>query len=141
MPWLGSSLVVLSDQLILAYLALELQAFSVFVLVASRAHSIRIGEGALKYFILGAVSSGLFLLSLVFVYYYSGELTISSFNRLSYHSQYNVEIYLLVLSMFFKLSLFPIHFWIPDVYEACTNHVMAVVGTLPRISVLGFILQ
>ena len=43
--------------------------------------------------------------------------------------------------MFFKLSLFPVHFWIPDIYEACPNRIMTVVGTLPKISVLGFILQ
>ena len=110
MTWLGSSLVIMSDQLILIYLGLELQTSSTFVLVASRTDSIRSGERALKYFILGAVSSGLFLVSLVITYYHSGGLTISSFNSINYYNQHSIGIYLLVLSMFFKLSLFPVHF-------------------------------
>lgn len=43
--------------------------------------------------------------------------------------------------MFFKLSLFPLHFWIPDIYEASSNNVMVLLGSLPKFSVLGFILQ
>ena len=139
--WLGSLIIITCNQLILIYLALELQTFSIFILIASRTLSIRSSEGALKYFILGALSSGLFLFSLVLTYLNSGELTITSFNSLNYFDSYNVQTYFLIFSMFFKLSLFPIHFWIPDIYEGCTNRIMGVVGTFPKISVLGFLIQ
>ena len=139
--WLGSLIIITCNQLILIYLALELQTFSVFILIASRTLSIKSSEGALKYFMLGALSSGMFLFSLVITYLNSGELTIISFNSLNYFSSYNVQTYFLIFSMFFKLSLFPIHFWIPDIYEGCTNRVMGVIGTFPKISVLGFLIQ
>ena len=106
---MGLTLVILSDHLILTYLALELQTFSAFILIASRTASIKSGEGALKYFILGAVSSGLFLLSLVLINHSHGELTISALNSINYYDQYEIQVYLLLLFMFFKLSLFSIY--------------------------------
>lgn len=139
--WLGSLIIITCNQLILIYLALELQTFSIFILIASRTLSIKSSEGALKYFILGALSSGLFLFSLVMTYLNSGELTITSFNSLNYSDGYNVQTYFLIFSMFFKLSLFPIHFWVPDIYEGCTDRIMGVIGTFPKISVLGFLIQ
>lgn len=139
--WLGSLIIITCNQLVLIYLALELQTFSIFILIASRTLSIKSSEGALKYFILGALSSGLFLFSLVVTYLNSGELTITSFNSLNYSDSYNVQTYFLIFSMFFKLSLFPIHFWIPDIYEGCTDRIMGVIGTFPKISVLGFLIQ
>ena len=139
--WLGSLIIITCDQLILIYLALELQTFSIFILIASKTLSIKGSEGALKYFILGALSSGLFLFSLVVTYLNSGELSIISFNSLNYSDGYNIQTYLLIFSMFFKLSLFPIHFWIPDIYEGCTDRIMGVIGTFPKISVLGFLVQ
>lgn len=141
MIWFGSSLVILSNHLILTYLALELQTFSVFVLIASRNFSIKSGEGALKYFVLGAISSGLFLLSLVIVYHSCGNLLVYTLNSINYYDSHRLEIYLLLLSMFFKLSFFPVHFWIPDIYEASINRIMAVIGTLPKISVIGFLVE
>ena len=71
---MGLTLVILSGHLTSTYVALELQTFSAFILIASRTASIKSGEGALKYFILGAVSSGLFLLSLVLINHSHGEL-------------------------------------------------------------------
>ena len=141
MIWLGSSLIVLSNHLILTYLALELQTFSAFVLIASRTFSIKSGEGALKYFILGAISSGFFLLSLVILYHTCGDLSVYTLNSVNYYDSHKLQVYLLLLSMLFKLSLFPIHFWAPDVYEASTNRVIAVIGTLPKISVIGFLVE
>lgn len=141
MIWFGSSLVILSNHLILTYLALELQTFSVFVLIASRNFSIKSGEGALKYFVLGAISSGLFLLCLVIVYHTCGNLLVYTLNSINYYDSHKLEIYLLLLSMFFKLSFFPLHFWVPDIYEASTNRVMAIIGTLPKISVIGFLVE
>ena len=141
MIWLGSSLVVLSNHLVLTYLALELQTFSVFVLIASRNFSIKSGEGALKYFVLGAISSGLFLLSLVIIYYTCGNLLVYTLNSSNYYDSHKLETYLLLLSMFFKLSFFPVHFWVPDVYEASTSRVIGIIGTLPKISVIGFLVE
>lgn len=141
MVLLGSILIVLSENLVVTYLSLELQTFSLFVLISSNRQSIKSSEGGLKYFILGAISSGFFLLSLSMVYFATGGITLDSINSLNVFGSNLIWKYILLLSMFFKLSLFPLHFWIPDVYEASTDDIMCIVGTLPKISVISFIMQ
>lgn len=141
MVLLGSLILVTSENLILIYLALELQTFSLFILISGNRNSIKSNEGGLKYFILGAISSGLYLISLSIIYYVSNGLSIDHLNSLSNDGFNYVWKYILLLSMFFKLSLFPLHFWIPDIYEASSNDIMALIGSLPKISVLGFVIQ
>jgi len=82
MVLLGSIILVMSENLIIVYLALELQTFSLFILISGNRYSIKSNEGGLKYFILGAISSGLFLISLSIIYYSSNGLNISSLNSL-----------------------------------------------------------
>ena len=141
MVLLGSIILVTSENLILVYLALELQTFSLFILISGNRASIKSNEGGLKYFILGAISSGFYLISISLIYYITNGLSINHLNSLSNESYNYIWKYILLLSMFFKLSLFPLHFWIPDIYEASSNDIMALVGSLPKISVLGFIIQ
>lgn len=141
MVLLGSLILIISENLVVVYLALELQTFSLFILISGNRNSIRSNEGGLKYFILGAISSGLYLISLSVIYYMTNGLNINHLNSLSNEGFNYVWKYILLLSMFFKLSLFPLHFWIPDIYEASNNNVMALIGSLPKISVLGFIIQ
>lgn len=141
MVLLGSMILIISENLILVYLALELQTFSLFILISGNRSSIKSNEGGLKYFILGAISSGFYLISISVIYYVTNGLSIDHLNSLSDESFNYIWKYILLLSMFFKLSLFPLHFWIPDIYEASSNDIMALVGSLPKISVLGFIIQ
>ena len=64
----GSVILVLSDNLLMLYLGLELQTFSIFILVAKNRSSVKSSEAGLKYFMLGAISSGFFLLSVVVIF-------------------------------------------------------------------------
>lgn len=137
----GSILIMLSENLIITYLALELQTFSLFILIASNRQSIKSNEGGLKYFVLGALSSGLFLIALSIIYCMTGGVTIECLNSLNNLGNNFIWKYILLLSMFFKLSLFPLHFWIPDIYEASTSDIMTLIGTLPKVSIIGFIIQ
>lgn len=73
---LGALLVVISEHLIVIYLAVELQTFCVFVLIAKNKSSLRGAEAALKYFILGAISSGILLLGVSFLLYESFPLSL-----------------------------------------------------------------
>lgn len=141
MVLLGSILIIMSNNLIITYLSLELQTFSLFILISSNRQSIKSNEGGLKYFILGAISSGLFLISLSVIYSITGGITVDCLNSLNNFGYNFIWKYTILLSMFFKLSLFPLHFWIPDIYEASTNDIMALVGTLPKISIIGFVIQ
>lgn len=83
---LGSLILINSESLVLVYLGLELQTFSLFVLVSGRRNSVKSSEGGLKYFILGAMSSGMFLLSLSVMYSSTNSLLLGSMSYLNENS-------------------------------------------------------
>lgn len=112
MVFTGSVMIILCDHLIIIYLGLELQTFSLFILISKNKISIKGSEAGLKYFILGALSSGLFLLGTSFIFttglslnlkdiYINGGFEINSIK---------IAIILICLSLFFKLAIFPLHF-------------------------------
>lgn len=140
--WLGSSIIITSSHLILIYIGLELQTFSLFVLIAKNRGFIKSSEAGLKYFILGALSSGFFLISIITFYHLYHTLNL--FNLfIIYNGEFSFYIlmFILSLSLFFKLSLFPLHFWIPDIYEGSSADIISIIATLPKISVLAFVLK
>ena len=142
MVLLGSFIIVLSNNLILVYLGLELQTFSLFILISGHRNSLKGKEASLKYFILGALSSGLFLLAISILYYYTQDISVESMNQFcNLYEGWNFLKVFFLLSIFFKLSLFPLHFWIPDIYEGSDLYVILLVGSLPKISILGLIFQ
>ena len=139
--FLGSIILIISDNLITVYLGLELQTFSIFILVAKNRHSIKSSEAGLKYFILGALSSGFFLLGLTILFLNGFPLNLQSLTLLNYNYVVSVSIVLLSLSFCFKISLFPLHFWIPDIYEGSSWSVISLLSTLPKISMIAIISQ
>lgn len=143
MVFIGSIIIVLCDNLILIYLGLEMQTFSLFILISKNRNSVRSSESSLKYFILGALSSGLFLLGVTFIF--SQGLSINLKDLTVIYTDLNLIIqlsfFLVAISLFFKLALFPLHFWIPDIYEGSSWDIISLIATLPKISVLSIILQ
>ena len=137
----GSLVLIISDDLISIYIGLELQTFSSLVLISNGRTSLRNSEAGLKYFTLGSLSSGLFLLGLSLLYFYSGELNISTLGELKYNDTNNLWQVLLFLSLFFKLSVFPVHFWVPDVYEAIDYDFLALIGSIPKISIIVLLVK
>jgi len=107
---LGSVVLILSDNLLLLYLGLELQTFSIFILIAKNRNSIKSSEAGLKYFILGAISSGFFLLSIVIIFLYGLDLNLKHLLLLKEDFVVYSSIILITISFCFKLSLFPFHF-------------------------------
>lgn len=143
MTLFGSIIIILCDNLIILYLGLELQTFSLFILIAKNRISVKSSESALKYFILGALSSGLFLLGVSFIFSTGLNLNLKEiFINCSYNnSLIKISFSLICLSLFFKLAIFPLHFWIPDIYEGSSWEVISLISTIPKISVLSIILQ
>ena len=143
MVLLGSLMIITSDHLIIIYIGLELQTFSIFILISKNKNSIKSSESALKYFILGALSSGLFLLGLTFMFSLGLSLNIKELSlSLSFFQELkNIPSFLICISLFFKLALFPLHFWIADIYEGSTWEVISSIAIIPKISVLSIILQ
>ena len=103
---LGSLLLVSSVNWLSIYLALELQTLALFILVAIKKNSAYSTEAGLKYFVLGAVSSGLFLFGCALLYGASGEMSIQGTNLLFMG---DVGKILITVSLLFKLSVAPFH--------------------------------
>jgi len=112
MVFLGSLMVILCDHLIIIYLGLELQTFSLFILISKNKISIKGSEAGLKYFILGALSSGLFLLGVSFIFITGLSLNLKDIYMNSGFDLYSIKlsVILVCLSLFFKLAIFPLHF-------------------------------
>nr|YP_010036179.1 NADH dehydrogenase subunit 2 [Blackfordia virginica]QQW46708.1 NADH dehydrogenase subunit 2 [Blackfordia virginica] len=141
LAYLGSGLIILSDNLISLYLGLELQTFSIFILIAKNRASIKSAEAGLKYFILGAISSGFYLLGVAILFLSGFSLELKEIIILSYEYINLVSIIFISLSFCFKLSLFPLHFWIPDIYEGTSWDIISLISTLPKISVICLAIQ
>lgn len=137
--WLGSLLIVNSNHMLIIYLGLELQAFSSFILISKNRSSIKGSEAGLKYFILGSISSGIYLLGLYFLFVNSLSLNIGDIILFSDNNLFILGILLVTLSIIFKLALSPLHFWIPDIYEGSSWSVISLISTLPKISILLFL--
>ena len=140
---LGSILVVVSEHLIIIYLAIELQTFCVFILIAKNRDSLKGAEAALKYFILGAISSGVLLLGVSLLLAESSLLTLEALRSdwLSSSILLQVGAALITLSLVFKLAAAPLHFWIPDIYEGSSWDTIAIVSTITKISVIVVLQQ
>lgn len=123
--FLASSFLLMSNDFLLFYLSLELQSLTFYLLASFKKDSPFSAEAGLKYFILGALSSGLLLFGLSLIYGITGTLNFFSlsllfldFNSFSFFSYPLVFGLILVLSsFFFKLAVAPFHMWSPDVYE------------------------
>ena len=127
---LGAIIVILSNHLFFIYLGLELQTFSSYILISK--NKIKGAEAGLKYFVLGGISSGFFLLAISILLSYGYSLYLSDI--------YNNILILIILSLFFKLSLFPFYFWIPDIYEGSSWPVIGIL-LLPKISIISILIK
>ena len=139
----GSLVIILSNHFLILYLGLELQTFSFFILISKNKLWLKSSEAGIKYFFLGALSSGIFLLGIVILFIKGYSLYFQDF---IIYFNYNNKILLyslilIILSLFFKISLFPLHFWIPDIYEGSSWKTIGLISTLPKISIIYILIQ
>lgn len=138
---IGSLIIIYCEHLLILYLGLELQTFSLFILISKNKTSIRSSEAGLKYFILGAISSGLYLLGLCLLFIFGLSLNVKYLFLNLDSSLVLLSTTLILLSFGFKLGLTPLHFWMPDIYEGSSWDVLSLISTLPKISVLSLFIQ
>lgn len=139
--WFSSCLIILSENLILIFLGLEFQAFSLFVLIGSNKNSLKCIEGVLKYFILSAIFSGLYVLGLYFIYISSSSFYIREIFFFDNNNNVLLGLNLIILVLIFKLGSAPFYFWLVDVYESVSWSILGLLGTLPKISYLIVLYQ
>lgn len=135
---LSSLLLVSSVNWLSIYLAIELQALTLFILTALKKDSAYGTEAGLKYFVLGAVSSGLFLFGCALLYGLTGETSIQGINSML---TADVGKILITVSLLFKLSVAPFHMWAPDVYDGAPTATTALLATVPKVGVFSILVQ
>jgi len=143
---LGMLLMISANDMLSLYLGLELQSLSLYVVAAFRRDHLRSSEAGLKYFVLGALSSGMLLYGISMIYGFAGT---TSFDVLAAQlgGEGAVGIGLLVGIVFlaaglaFKISAVPFHMWTPDVYEGAPTPVTAFFATAPKVAAMALIVR
>jgi NADH-quinone oxidoreductase subunit N len=139
---LGMMMMVSSGDLMSLYMGLELQSLALYVIASLRRDSAKSSEAGLKYFVLGALSSGLLLYGASLVYGYAGTTLFSGI--LSTIAE-DVPLGLLLGLVFmlaglaFKVSAAPFHMWTPDVYEGSPTPITAFFATAPKVAAMALI--
>ena len=134
----GMLFMVSGDNLVSIYVALELMALSSYVLAGYFKGEIKSTEAALKYFILGAFSSGVLLYGLSLVYGVAGEMGLPELAKLFATQEKSnlllVGILLILAGLLFKIAAVPFHVWTPDVYEGSPTPVTAFFSVGPKLA-------
>ncbi len=134
----GGMLMVSSNNLLPIYMALELQALSLYLLAAIKRDSNKSSEAGVKYFLLGSVASGLLLFGISLIYGFTGTVDLTELVNY-YQANYGhipVAVFLgftlILIAFFFKISAAPFHMWTPDVYEGSTTIVTTLFASLVK---------
>ena len=145
----GMFLMVSANDLITFYIGLELQSLALYVLVAINRDSEASTESGVKYFVLGALASGVILFGASLIYGFSGSTNLGDISSLINTNQtlgtkpiaVIFGFVLLFAGIFFKLSAVPMHMWAPDVYQGSTKAVLAFIATAPKVAAFAFLIR
>lgn len=143
---LGMMVMVSAHSLLTIYLGLELLSLALYALVAFDRDSPRASEAAMKYFVLGALASGMLLYGMSMLYGVSGSLDIATIG--AYIRQHAGTDFVLVLGLVFvsvglafKLGAVPFHMWLPDVYHGASAPVTLFIGSAPKIAAFAMLMR
>ncbi len=136
---LGMSMMVSAGDLIALYVGLELQSLAMYVMAAFRRDDEKSSEAGLKYFVLGALSSGLLLYGMSLVYGFAGSMNFMDIAD-SAVSNHNVGLIFglvfVIAGLAFKVSAAPFHMWTPDVYEGAPTPMVAYAAGAPKFAAM-----
>ncbi len=149
MSILGMMVMVSGHSLLTLYMGLEIMSLSLYALIASARDRAVAIEAALKYFVLGAIASGLLLYGMSMIYGITGSLDIaqiSNFARASTLASQqtlilNFGLVFLVIGVAFKLGAVPFHMWVPDVYQGSPTSVTMFLSTVPKIAAIALLIR
>jgi NADH-quinone oxidoreductase subunit N len=137
----GMMMMVSAGDLMALYMGLELQSLALYVVASLRRDCLKSTEAGLKYFVLGALSSGLLLYGASLVYGYSGTTLFSGIIQTAVHGDLSLGLLFglvfLISGLAFKVSAVPFHMWTPDVYEGSPTPVTAFFATAPKVAAMA----
>ncbi len=143
---LGMMMMVSANDLMSLYIGIELQSLSLYVIAAIRRETLRSSEAGLKYFVLGALSSGILLYGMTLVYGFAGTTNFEALAQL-FVADTDPSIGVIVGLVFiaaglaFKVSAVPFHMWTPDVYEGAPTPVTAFFAIAPKIAAMALFVR
>jgi len=142
---LGMMVMVSSYSMLTLYIGLELLSLSLYALVAFQRDSLQSTEAAMKYFVLGALASGMLLYGMSMLYGAAGSLDIAEIGAYVALNQDNTVLAFgltfVIVGLAFKLGAVPFHMWIPDVYHGAPTSVTLYIGTAPKIAGFAMVMR
>ena len=136
---LGMGMMVSAGDLISLYIGVELQSLALYVLCAFRRDDGKASEAALKYFVLGALSSGILLYGASLIYGFAGSTRFADISHAVHMGAGTGVIFgivFLICGIAFKVSAAPFHMWTPDVYEGAPTPVVAFIAAAPKLAAM-----
>jgi NADH-quinone oxidoreductase subunit N len=142
----GMMVMISANDLITLYVGLELQNLALYVVAAFNRDSVRSSEAGLKYFVLGALSSGMLLYGASLVYGFTGTTAFDDLSKLltssaAVETGILVGLVFVVVGLAFKVSAVPFHMWTPDVYEGAPTPVSAFFAVAPKLAALALFIR
>ncbi|MGI9521647.1 MAG: NADH-quinone oxidoreductase subunit NuoN [Hyphomicrobiaceae bacterium] len=143
----GMMVMVSAGDLIALYIGLELQSLALYVVAAYRRDSVRSSEAGLKYFVLGALSSGMLLYGASLLYGFAGSTDFQVIANAAKGPEAATNLWLvfglvfLLVGLAFKVSAVPFHMWTPDVYEGSATPVTAFFASAPKVAAMALLVR
>ena len=143
-------MMVSANSLLALYMALELQSLPLYVLAAFHRDRLRSTEAGLKYFVLGALASGMLLYGCSLVYGFTGTLSFDAPGAAAAAGRDGaaadrlgalIGLVFIVAGLAFKMAAVPFHMWTPDVYEGAPTPVTAFIAAAPKVAAIGLTLR
>ncbi|WP_300428972.1 NADH-quinone oxidoreductase subunit NuoN [Candidatus Thioglobus sp.] len=146
---LGMMVMVSGYSLLTLYLGLEILSLSLYTLIAIARERSGAIEAALKYFVLGAIASGLLLYGMSMIYGISGSINVADIATFAANATLasremlilNFGLVFLVIGIAFKLGAVPFHMWVPDVYQGAPTSVTMFLSTVPKIAAVAMLVR
>ena len=141
---LGMMLMAGANNLIALYMCFELQSLALYIVAAINRESLRSSEAGLKYFVLGALGTGMMLYGISLVYGYTGSIDFATIrDAVAAERQVGVlfGLVFILAGLVFKISAAPFHMWTPDVYEGAPTPVTAFFAVAPKVATMALILR
>ena len=143
---LGMMVMISANHLLTLYLGLELLTLSLYAMVALQRDSAIATEAAMKYFVLGALASGMLLYGMSMLYGATGTLEITRLAEVIFDGAGRGPVLIfalvfIVAGLGFKLGAVPFHMWVPDVYHGAPTAVTLFIGSAPKLAAFAFIMR
>jgi NADH-quinone oxidoreductase subunit N len=143
---LGQMIMISGNNMLIVYLGLELMSLSLYALVALRRDHARSTEAAMKYFVLGALASGMLLYGISMLYGATGTLEIPQIASMAASGSIRPTILVfgivfIVAGLAFKLGAVPFHMWVPDVYQGAPTAVTLLLGGAPKLATFAICIR